>query len=199
MVIGEKFAWGHIPKTGGDATRAFFKTITELKLQFGPIDSKKHRNFVQAGVTNKILALNIRRLPSLILSRVFELNAGHGVPLPNFKDIIKPHYRLPEQFKAQHYNLGDSWIKNYTDRGRLDIKYWLRCEHLVDDFIGFITHFTPINKSALAKRLEKCKTKRKRKYNHNIHDYWSSADIVQIYNNNPLWATIEEKVYGTLL
>ena len=34
MVIGEKFAWAHIPKTGGDSTHLLFRDLDDASLRF---------------------------------------------------------------------------------------------------------------------------------------------------------------------
>lgn len=62
MVIGEKFAYGHIPKTGGDAVHAW---LSQFKgLQIDPIsESRKHHYFWERGIRRDVYALSIRRLP----------------------------------------------------------------------------------------------------------------------------------------
>src|SRR5262245_49973539 len=72
MVIGERFAWGHLPKTGGEATRAMFSHVPELVLFSDPPETlEQHTTFAERRdqVEGKMLALNIRRLPAWILSR----------------------------------------------------------------------------------------------------------------------------------
>ena len=67
MVIGEHFVWGHMPKTGGEATRAMFALLPELIVYADESHTfEQHTTFVEREekVRGKMLALNIRRLPS---------------------------------------------------------------------------------------------------------------------------------------
>ena len=63
MVVGEKFAWAHIPKTGGDSADLLFRDMDDGSLRFidGP---EKHNSFRQEGIAGLNRISNIRRLPS---------------------------------------------------------------------------------------------------------------------------------------
>ena len=67
MVIGDKFAWAHIPKTGGDSTNLLFRELGNDSLRFidGP---EKHNSFSREGITGRDRISNIRRLPALLKS-----------------------------------------------------------------------------------------------------------------------------------
>ena len=67
VVIGDRFAWGHLEKTGGDATLELFGEVPEVVRFADPLDSHhKHCSFPdrESAVRGKLLALNIRRLPA---------------------------------------------------------------------------------------------------------------------------------------
>src|SRR4051794_34196562 len=71
MVVGERFAWGHMQKTGGDATLRLFQLFPHLILHADPRnDQAKHTPFAQREdmVRGKLLVANIRRLPAWTLS-----------------------------------------------------------------------------------------------------------------------------------
>src|SRR5690242_15301969 len=71
MVIGERFAWAHLPKTGGDATQAMLRAVPGLVRLADPADSHdKHLPFWARGdeVAGLLLVMNIRRLPDWTLS-----------------------------------------------------------------------------------------------------------------------------------
>jgi hypothetical protein len=71
MVIGERFAWVHMPKTGGDATYQMFAAVPGLIRFSDPLDSNdKHASFWEreSEVAGKQLVMNIRRLPAWTLS-----------------------------------------------------------------------------------------------------------------------------------
>ena len=49
MVIGNNFAWAHLPKTGGDATAKLFSIFSHAVTFADPIDSNdKHTTFGQS-------------------------------------------------------------------------------------------------------------------------------------------------------
>jgi len=81
MVIGERFAWAHLPKTGGDATRRMLLSVPGLATVGDPADSNdKHLPFFarEREIEGKLLVMNIRRLPAWTLSAAHH-RAAHGV------------------------------------------------------------------------------------------------------------------------
>jgi hypothetical protein len=72
MVIGERFAWAHLPKTGGMATERMFRLFPALIVFADPDDTdEKHATFRarRRMLNGKLLAMNLRRLPFWVLSR----------------------------------------------------------------------------------------------------------------------------------
>ena len=66
MVIGEGYAWAHLPKTGGDATLAMFRLFPDLVEFADPEDTNdKHAQFHSRArlIRGKLLVMNFRRLP----------------------------------------------------------------------------------------------------------------------------------------
>ena len=57
MVVGEQFAWVHIPNTGGDNTHLLFREIDDGYLMFidGP---EKHNYFQREGIVGLDRILN---------------------------------------------------------------------------------------------------------------------------------------------
>src|SRR6476619_5523637 len=88
MVIGERFAWVHLPKTGGSATLELFRLYPEV-IVFADLEdtNAKHTLFAQREeeVRGKQLAMNLRRLPFWALSRAQHV-ARWGVH-PDYKPI----------------------------------------------------------------------------------------------------------------
>ena len=85
MIIAERFAWAHLPKTGGDATHTMFAAVPGLILfADDPHSNDKHLPFFarEPEVAGKLLVMNIRRLPSWTLSaahhRAFKRSALHA-------------------------------------------------------------------------------------------------------------------------
>jgi hypothetical protein len=138
MVIGDTFAWGHLPKTGGEATRKMFGLFPGLVRFSDPVDTyEQHTPFIdrEAEVRGKLLALNIRRLPAWVLSRE-QHKARWGIwpdrkPLP-----MDP----PEQLAVSSFP--DYRLNTFLLDGRFHIDRWLRMENLASDFLSLIAEMT---------------------------------------------------------
>lgn len=191
MVIGERFAYGHIPKTGGDAVHDWLAQIDGLEID-PTSEARKHHFFWERNVQKEIYALSIRRLPSWALSYLHEL-AFHpksaeyyGIP-PS--DTTRPEhaFRLrPDDYLRQH------------QKGGRTIKVWLRMEYLFDDVVRFIDECIEPITPHLLKCLEAVPTKGRRNYDHDIGAFFTSAQIAELYERNPLWAAAESLAYGQL-
>jgi hypothetical protein len=197
MVIGEKFAWGHIGKTGGDATAIFFSCFEdELRMHIdGSGDPTKHDYFQDRGISdeNRILILNIRRLPSLILSQIYHWNQQDSI---NFvDDVLLNGWKLPNEQVLR--TIGDVSIRGY--KANFKISRWFRCEYLMDDFADFIIDYVPYSREKIIDKIKSVYTKPYAQYDTDLASYWTLEDIEKMYENNPLWANIEKEVYGNLL
>src|SRR5436309_2473561 len=142
MVIGERFAWGHLPKTGGDATLALFRLFPELIARADDRGTnRKHDAFAEheEEIRGKVLVLNIRRLPSWMLSLAHH-EARHGL-YPDYQPL-----RMPSRDEIAERTCADEMLRQFTARGATRIDRWLRTEHLRQDFLGFITEITQLSK-----------------------------------------------------
>jgi hypothetical protein len=191
MVIGETFAYGHIPKTGGDAVHAWLSQLGGL--QVDPVsEARKHHYFWERGIRRDLYVLSIRRLPFWALSYLHELTLHpasarqYGIP-PD--DALRPEhaFRLrPDEYLFQH------------QAGGRKIGVWLRMEHLFDDVLQFIgQHVRPLT-PALRERLGRAPTKGQRTYNHDVNAFFSADQIAALYARFPAWSAIERMVYGGL-
>jgi hypothetical protein len=191
MVIGDTFAYGHIPKTGGDAVHAWLAQIPGLEVD--PIcENRKHQYFWHRGVRRDLYVLSIRRLPFWALSLLHELGSHpdvsreYGIP-PG--DTVHPEYAL--LLKA------DECLIQHQAFGR-PIGVWLRMENLFDDLVRFIgEHVRPVTPDLL-RRLQSVRTKGQRNYNHNVDAFFTADQIAELYAKFPVWTAIEKKVYGSL-
>jgi hypothetical protein len=188
MVIGEKFAWGHLRKTGGDATLTMFQLFPELIDYADPRHREdKHLPFADRGVpvSNKLLVCNIRRLPSIILSWSHHVNHwGHkGHPIP----MSSPH-------EMSESSNPDTWLSEMTDHGRFEIGWWLRWEHLAADFIEFISWFTDVSEDR-KEQIREIGRINALHYDHVVEHWFSDEQIARLYENNPIWASAEQDAY----
>jgi hypothetical protein len=71
-------------------------------------------------------------------------------------------------------------------------------EHLGEDFLDFVRELTDVDASRATgvRELRRINTL---DYDHDVRHWFSDAQIKRMYEVNPVWRTIEEKVYGDLL
>jgi hypothetical protein len=134
MVIGRRFAWAHLPKTGGDATLAMLCSVPGLVQFADPADSQdKHMPFFgrEPEVAGKLLVMNIRRLPSWALSGA-QHKARHGL----HPDYQPGPLERPEEITSR--TDADDLLRWMTDHGRFSIDRWLRMESLQDDVLDLL-------------------------------------------------------------
>jgi hypothetical protein len=191
MVIGKKFAWGHLPKTGGEATRAMFDFFPDLIEFADPKDTiEKHTFFKDRkdALEGKLLALNIRRLPAWILSREHH-KAKHGLHPDN-----QPTRMVSPQQMAES-SFPDHRLSSFTDERRIEIGRWIRTESLATDFLEFVAGFTDVSeeqeKEVLGLGLVNTIA-----YDHDVHHWFTDRQLETLYRNNPVWSALEKAVYG---
>lgn len=193
MVIGERFAWAHLPKTGGSATLELFKLFPEL-IVFADFDpgNDKHATFKQREqeVAGRMLVMNLRRLPFWVLSRAQHVSRW-GVH-PEYQPIPMAS---PQELSESDFP--DNRIALYTDAGRLRIERWLRMEHLGEDFIEFVsdlTDVTPEQREGVSNQA----LVNAHEYDHELASWFTPEQIERMYERNPVWAGLEEELYGGL-
>ena len=194
MVIGERFAWAHLPKTGGMATERMFRLFPGLVLFADPDDTdEKHATFRarRRMLDGKLLAMNLRRLPSWVLSRA-QYVSREGI-WPDYEPIpMAPAQELAES------SFPDSRIHLYTDDGRFAIERWMRTEFLAEDFLRFVSELTEVtnDQQDAVRALEPVN---RQEYDHRPETWFTAAQVRRMYERNPAWAAIEGELYGGLL
>lgn len=190
MVIGQQFVWGHLGKTGGDATLHLFRFFPELIVSADDAGTNaKHRAFTDSleAIRGKVLALNIRRLPSWILS--FAHHRAKCGLYPDYKSL--PLMTTEEMTKCTE---PDQLLSIFTGNGRLRIDRWLRMEYLKSDFLGFISEFTKVTPT---QRMSVMQTGliNASDYEHKLGHWFNAEQLKLMYASNPIWAEIEQRVY----
>jgi hypothetical protein len=193
MVIGERFAWGHLQKTAGDATLGLFRLFPDLILYSDPSNVEdKHASFASraAEVEGKLLAANFRRLPDWTLS--WAQHRARYATRPDGKQIgMNSPYQMIKVPRA------DKRLSILTDNGRFHVDHWIRMEQLVDDFIAFISELTDLSE-ADRKGIAAFGPVNTLEYDHEIAHWFTPEQVRQLYARNPVWAKVEERVYGDL-
>lgn len=194
MVIGENFAWGHLQKTGGDATLGMFQLFPDLILHADPRNvQEKHRPFGEPehDIQGKLLLCNLRRLPAWSLSWA-QHHSQHRSVRRDGNPVLMPS---PQQMAARP--LGDRQLADLTGDGRFTVDRWLRTEHLGDDFIAFVSELTEIT-PPIRDRIEAFEQVNALDYDHLIEHWFTPAQVRRMYASNPAWAAFEERVFGNL-
>jgi len=192
MVVGDTFVWAHLQKTGGSAALAMFQLFPELVVfADGADDPEKHSPFGARPelMEGKLRVCNARRLPDYLLSwAVWQARPGNQV---GRKTMESPH-------EIAEFPRADNRLAHITDGGRFPVERWLRMEELADDFLAFVGELADVDddRSAKVRELRRINTL---DYDHDVRHWFSDAQIARMYEGNPTWRAVEEKVYGNLL
>jgi len=194
MVIGEKFAWAHIPKTGGDSTHLLFRELDNDSLRFidGP---EKHNSFAREGITGLDRISNIRRLPSLLkswavhYSQHSKWNPGNDDRIFTRNQLLRGMVWWLEPYTSDWKLVKfDEVVFDYYELDKID--HWIRTEYLMDDFRTVMSEYLDVSK------LDNDFLSNPGSYKRKIQ--FSRRELKQIYTSCSRWAELEAAVYGNL-
>jgi hypothetical protein len=153
---------------------------------------EKHASFASraAEIDGKLLAANFRRLPDWTLS--WAQHRARYASRPDGKPVAmnSPH-QMVEVPRA------DKRLAILTGDGRYHVDRWIRMEALADDFISFISELTDVNESD-REQIAAFGSVNALEYDHDVTHWFTPEQIRRLYRNNPLWASVEERLYGDL-
>jgi hypothetical protein len=195
MVIGERFAWCHMQKTGGDATLQLFQLFPDLIVHADARNMQsKHTPFAEREheAQGKLLACNIRRLPAWLLSWD-QHHSQHRSVRPDGTPVLMSS---PQQVAERPR--GDRRLAHFTDGGRFRIDRWLRMEQLGRDFTSFVSEFANPT-SDQHQSISSYPSVNALDYDHELEHWFTPAQVRLMYSNNPVWASLEERLYGDLV
>lgn len=193
MVIGERFAWAHLPKAAGDATHAMLVAVPGLvRLADAPDSNDKHLPFFarEAEIAGKLRVMNIRRLPAWALSAAHH-RAIHGV---------HPDYRagpLASADEIASQTDPDDLLRWMTDHGRFSVQRWLRTEGLEHDVLALLDELGVLTPEVRARVLAVGRVN-VADYDRDLGHWFTPAQIHRLYQCNPAWAGIERELYEDL-
>jgi hypothetical protein len=194
VIIGKDFAWAHLGKAGGEMTHALFNIFPEL-IEYAdePHTLEQHTPFQERAeqVGDRVRVLNIRRLPSWMLSfHIWQSQEGLA-PKYETAPMLSPH-------QIANSDRADFFLSKYRPAEDPRIDVWLRTEHLVEDFLAFVRERTEVTEAHLA-TIRDLPRVNELVYDKRIDHWFTSAHIRLMYVRNPLWATVEAAVYGNTL
>ena len=81
--------------------------------------------------------------------------------------------------------------------GELEVDRWLRTEHIVDDFLAFASEFVDMPEE-LCDRIRGIGRINFNVYTRSLDDWFTADQVRELYDSNPRWRDVEERVYGGL-
>lgn len=228
MIIGKDFSLGHIPRTAGTKTAIILNQlvgILNIESMVHTSNHWKHFSFSKFDLKNNLF-LNFRRLIPWMRSMINFYQLGiwpdrKPIPITDKSQAIDLSLNwgveYNKEFNVPLAVLPDTYIKYFTDDGALIIKDWIRCEFLEEDLFSkiVIPYYNKdfcqkigLSEKAIEKLLYKfCSLNYFDKrivtcglgeYDRDLYAYFTKEDMIQIYANNPLWASVEKQQYGNL-
>jgi hypothetical protein len=189
MVITERFAWAHLPKTAGDATAKMFAAVPGLVLYQAPLDSnEKHDGFwVHAdAIEGKLRVMNIRRLPSWILS------IAHHKAISGIHPDYEPLPMASVEEMAEDTDPDN--VLRWTTGPDHPVQRWLRAENIADDVEQLLLDVGVGARKA--RRAVSSVPWVGNTYEHDISRIFTAEQIDGMYERNPDWAAAEREAYG---
>lgn len=194
MVLGRRFAWAHLPKTGGDATLAMFQAVPGLVLFADPSDSEdKHMPFFgrEEEVSGKLLVMNIRRLPDWVLSGA-QHKARHGL----YPDYTPTPLESWEEITSR--TDADDLLRWMTDHGRFQVGRWLRTECLEQDVLELLDELGELD-DEVRRAVTSVGRVNEGRYSPELLREFTREQLTRLYSLNPVWAGLERRLYGRLV
>lgn len=214
MVITDKIVWAHLAKTGGTSLGVMFEMMNIPGIE---IDQPSSPDFFwirneprwlreeKTGrdlTTGRALLMNLRRLPSFMLSMAFFKQKENGfevVPEELSRGLFR-HERRDMQTGAladpdvYDTHSADDMLQYYRWE---EVDHWIRMEHLVEDFVEVITPYHPVD-PGLEQPFRELRLN-VTEYDRNLSTWFSRTDLDRMYHACPLWAALEQRLYGGLL
>jgi hypothetical protein len=193
VIIGDRFIWLHLPKTGGTSASRLF---TELGLPSVVADDQsldsKHES-IEARLPDwdyesdsRSVFITLRRLPQWLLSDWHHkrLKMGLDIPFEPVKSGLFYSLRLGGVWVAADY-----WLRYFRIERCSGV---IRLEHLEEDVRREIVPLLPLQSAPL------CFPKaNENRYSRDLGSYFRSSDLRRIYENNPIWRQQEFSAYGS--
>ena len=198
VIITPHLAWVHLPKTAGTTTdQLFVSSGIELLWHDSQSSSVKHlppsEHPSQADLTlhGRQMVSNFRRLPHWLLSNYHHkvqhmgLNLGQSSMRQGLFWRERQQEWLPADWWLERFGIDEHWTL-------------LRVEHLKSDFLGCLALHQPIGRRARW-RVRFVGARNRSEYDRSLDQWFSHVDLERLYAANPLWADLEQKLYGSLL
>lgn len=199
MIITNKFVWAHFQKTGGTAMHRMFEAVKTPDMKFDPQNKHlKHDTFQQrikkCVKLPEVRIMNLRRLPEWINSFLWFQERCTRIQYlkENYTQGMVRDREGGQSDKKLIWRNVDGYLASYMDYG---INHWLKCSSLNEDFIEIIGKYIPIPDK---KKDEIMEINNVGKGHYKKKEYYTKKEKLQMYKECPLWATVEENIYGSI-
>ncbi|WP_147405719.1 hypothetical protein [Cereibacter sphaeroides] len=205
VIVAKDWIWLHVPKCGGTSTEKMLHEIYENdpSVVFDPVGPKlpviwhesvqtrQKKNPAFSAEGRKVIG-NIRRLPYWLLSRVhFEVQRNGDAGLVTRAQLRDGKFRgrAGPGGKPGKLASADDMITNFAP----DVTHWMRTENLMED----MARTFPLPPGVALKEIRE--NSGKLSYVKDVKFWFTRAELLNLYKKNPVWAQIEQSVYGNLL
>lgn len=185
MIIGANFAYGHLPKTGGDAAAVYLRALVPGCRADAPNDPRKHATFWTRSESHgkRFYLMGIRQLAEWTWSLMHEINAHPKLlSLYGIDNAATIDFALSRPF-------ADEYLLSMTQG--VTITHWIRQESLFGDLAAFVHSNVRLLSIGEAKRIGNLRTKRGR----GKGDPFSDAQCAELCRVNPHWAGVQREAY----
>lgn len=200
MVIGSDFIWLHFPKCAGTMTETILRTYLADRedVSFDRVGPKspviwhdciagRTRRDPRFRVGNRRVIANLRRLPHWMISIVhFEHQRTKGALVTRRGRLLKGEYRARNGKIGKADRLAEKYSLHPVDD-------WVRAEHLAAD-LKRVFPGLPDTAADVPRANEG-----KYRYIRDLGFWFTPKELGRLYALNPVWAGLEEKVYGDVL
>lgn len=197
MIIGPDFVWLHFPKCAGTTLDLALRDLLAGRpgITFDEVDhqsgywhhtiAERKRADQSFDPSGKRIISCIRRLPSWLMSLVLfeaERNPRH---IPTREMIVRG-----QCYNGSEVNQADFFMDLFSG----DVNQWIRIEHLALDVA---TAFN-LDLIDVSEALERHRTNVATTHIRDIAFWFTDHDLATLYDNNPAWASVETRVYGSV-
>ncbi|MBF0122416.1 MAG: hypothetical protein HQL21_03270 [Candidatus Omnitrophica bacterium] len=184
--------------------------FNDILLAHDTTDPNKHKSFLHYPelCKDRKKILNIRRLPVWLVSWWHHSYRSGYIESIDREKIVEGLAPLKGRVLADHE------LKQRAETKLGGIDYWLRTESLAEDFIRVMKDFILISEEKQV-QIRKIKENQGRHLSEQhgndflghkyidaesaLQKFFTLKEVKNIYDQNPFWADVENKIYGNLL
>lgn len=207
MIIAPNWIWLHFPKCAGSAAEKLLRSVygSDRSVVFDDVGPGKpviwHQTIAQRRQQDpsfdpggRRVVANIRRLPNWLLSRVhFEVQRSGAEGAVPRQALLRGDFlqrRKPSDEKPTKLVNADRPLAAFA----AEVTDWVRSEQMVAD----LSRILGFEASTIGNREQKVNVGRI-EYVRDLAFWFTPGELEGLYENNPVWADLERKVYGDVI